>query len=231
MNNSQNHHGEPTLQLLPAYLVPSDQFNNTKTNGHNGSSCESEKQAHQTHSHQTYYESASTDTNQAPISGRPSKAELIRFLRDLLCPRGLCFNELYQRVELQGQPLNLEGIDWQLAEWYDIEVSSSKATEAIFNLAKEARYHPVQEYLEEVADRVPPIDITNLASRYFETEDSLYDQFLYRMLIGAVARVFQPGCKFDNCLVLQGQQGIGKSSFFQSPCWRLVRRFHGQRYP
>ena len=32
------------------------------------------------------------------------------------------------------------------------------------------------------------------------------------MLRGAVARVMQPGCKFDYCMVLQGGQGAGKSS-------------------
>ena len=36
-------------------------------------------------------------------------------------------------------------------------------------------------------------------------------------LIGMISRVLNRGCKFDSCLVLKGEQGIGKSSF-----WRIL---------
>ena len=54
----------------------------------------------------------------------------------------------------------------------------------------------------------------NLAVRYFGTINPLYDIFLKKTLIAAVARAYEPGCKHDTTLVLQGEQGVGKSSFF-----------------
>ncbi len=35
------------------------------------------------------------------------------------------------------------------------------------------------------------------------------------MLIGMVNRVFYPGCKFDEIMVLTGEQGVGKTSFIE----------------
>ena len=35
-------------------------------------------------------------------------------------------------------------------------------------------------------------------------------------LIAAVARVFEPGCKFDNCFVIVGKQGARKSTFWST---------------
>jgi putative DNA primase/helicase len=35
-----------------------------------------------------------------------------------------------------------------------------------------------------------------------------------KWLLGAVARALRPGCKFDNVLILEGQQGLGKSTAF-----------------
>ena len=35
-----------------------------------------------------------------------------------------------------------------------------------------------------------------------------------KMMVAAVARVYRPGVKFDSVVVLNGPQGMGKSSFF-----------------
>jgi len=82
-------------------------------------------------------------------------------------------------------------------------------------VAKLNSYNPVKEYLNRACDKAIPVNINNLSERYFGTSNPLYDIFLKKTLIAAVARVFTPGCKVDTTLVLQGEQGIGKSTFFQ----------------
>ena len=46
-------------------------------------------------------------------------------------------------------------------------------------------------------------------------EDELTTEALKIFLLGAIKRVFHPGCKFEMMLCLVGGQGAGKSSFFR----------------
>jgi predicted P-loop ATPase len=78
--------------------------------------------------------------------------------------------------------------------------------------AQECSYHPVHEYLEKLVwdghKRVGVWLTTKLGA-----ECSEYTSAVGRMfLIGMVARVYQPGCKADYMLVLEGQQGALKST-------------------
>lgn len=91
--------------------------------------------------------------------------------------------------------------------------SSSKIDDSL-NLEMERNsYHPVRQYLQSLKwDNQPRID--TLLIDYFGTKDNVYyRESIRKMLVGAVARVINPGCKFDYTLVLVGGQGIGKSTF------------------
>lgn len=48
-----------------------------------------------------------------------------------------------------------------------------------------------------------------------QAEDELTAEALKIFLLGAIKRVFHPGCKFEMMLCLVGGQGAGKSSFFR----------------
>lgn len=75
-------------------------------------------------------------------------------------------------------------------------------------------FHPVKEYLDTLHwDGIKRID--SLLVDYFGADDTIYSQEAIRkMLVGAVARVFNPGIKFDLVLTLVGtRQGTGKSTF------------------
>ena len=74
-------------------------------------------------------------------------------------------------------------------------------------------FHPVRDYLKGLEwDGVERLD--NLLIDYFGADNNIYSKEASRkMLVGAAARVFNPGCKFDLVLTLVGKEGIGKSSF------------------
>jgi hypothetical protein len=98
---------------------------------------------------------------------------------------------------------------------YNCSIAKDKAYDLAVRCAKQNPYHPVKDYLNQVADTVTPIDIRNLSERYFGTSDPIYDEMLYRHLIGSVARIFKPGCKKDEAVILKGKQGILKSTFWK----------------
>jgi len=72
-------------------------------------------------------------------------------------------------------------------------------------------FHPVCDYLDSLAwDGKPRID--SWLRDYLQAMDCEYVSAIGRLfLLAAVRRVRQPGCKFDECVVLIGTEGIGKS--------------------
>lgn len=91
----------------------------------------------------------------------------------------------------------------------------SKTKDALLAVASERAYHPVKEYLDGLPewDGVKRIDA--LLADYLGAEDSDYTRAVIRKtLTAAVARIYQPGVKFDSVLILNGPQGIGKSTLF-----------------
>lgn len=83
---------------------------------------------------------------------------------------------------------------------------------ALAKLRTENRFHPVREYLEKLEwDGVERLE--ELFIDYLGAEDSLYTRVVTRKtLIAAVARIFEPGIKFDTVLTFVGKEGIGKST-------------------
>lgn len=91
----------------------------------------------------------------------------------------------------------------------------TKTKDAILAVAAERVYHPILEYLESLPawDEVPRIE--TLLIDYFGAEDSAYTRAVIRKtMAAAVARIYHPGTKFDSVLILNGPQGVGKSTFF-----------------
>jgi predicted P-loop ATPase len=101
------------------------------------------------------------------------------------------------------------------ADWLqhqDISVPLHVAGQAVEAVAKANRFHPVREYLESLT-----WDGTHRLATWLNTyvgvEPSPYTSAVgSRWMISAVARIFAPGSKADTCLILEGPQGIKKST-------------------
>lgn len=93
--------------------------------------------------------------------------------------------------------------------------SPSKLKNALLMITAERSFHPIKEYLEGLSAWDGKKRLETLLIDYLGAEDSSYVRAVTRKtLVAAVARVYEPGIKFDTVLVLSGPQGIGKSMFF-----------------
>lgn len=130
----------------------------------------------------------------------------------------LTFNELKKRVELDGKVLSLDGIKVTMSIDHSFSVRSGKEDfpDVVVKTSQRYGYHPIKSYIERVSrqygDDVKILE--NVAHRYFGQSDQIYSAMLVRTMIGAISRLYQPGCKMDTALILQGAQGAMKSTFF-----------------
>lgn len=83
---------------------------------------------------------------------------------------------------------------------------------AVVAAAGETSYHPVRDYLEALRwDGVLRLD--TLLQRLFGAQDTPFIRAVgCKWMISAVARITRPGCQVDHMIVLEGAQGIRKST-------------------
>lgn len=170
---------------------------------------------------------------QAP---RPLLANVLIALR--LAPEWhgvLAFNEFSSDVVARrefpgrrgaGDVVWSDRFDVLLTEWLHhkgIGVSVDVVGKAVQAVAEQRPFHPVREYLEGLQwDGVERIE--HWLVDHAQVEDSEYVRAVSaRWMISAVARIYQPGCKADCCLILESpHQGAGKSTTIKTlgdPWW------------
>lgn len=147
-----------------------------------------------------------------------SYANIVLIVRHLWGAR-LAYNVMSELPELDGRYAHEESevgrVRCEIYEHLRLNAEHSETKRAILHVAAERRYHPVKRYLEGLE-----WDGTErwgaLASSSFGVEPTpLVVAMLQRWGVAAVARAFQPGCQVDQVLVLQGEQGLRKSTFFE----------------
>ena len=98
--------------------------------------------------------------------------------------------------------------------------SSDKIMDALANVCSKYTVNPIKAMLETCHDNWDGNKhVENLLPNMLGAEKSEYATAVMRLIMmGAVARVYHPGCKFDYMMVLVSDQGIGKSTFLRLLC-------------
>lgn len=99
---------------------------------------------------------------------------------------------------------------------WGLRVSDRDLKDAIHRSASAHTFHPIKSYIRACKwDGKPRVrQFLNEHARAAKT--AYHEAVSYNLLVGGVARVFEPGCKFDFVTILEGIQGIGKSTLIQT---------------
>lgn len=87
--------------------------------------------------------------------------------------------------------------------------------DAIKIVSRRNRFNPIKEVLDGLTWDGKE-HIYRLLPEYLGCEDTPYTREVMKLfMLGAVARVYHPGIKYDYTIIFQGPQGIGKSTFLR----------------
>ncbi|HYI97474.1 MAG TPA: VapE domain-containing protein, partial [Bryobacteraceae bacterium] len=95
---------------------------------------------------------------------------------------------------------------------HGIQVKDGEVAKAVETVSRDHSYHPVRDHLDSLEwDGIGRID--DWLTLYLGVDPSEYVRAVgAKWLISAIARIYQPGCKADCVLILEGSQGIFKST-------------------
>lgn len=127
------------------------------------------------------------------------------------CPWDTNMSNFKERVWSESDDA---GLRLYIEKLYGI-TGKDRIQDALSVYLEQNKIHVVRDYLESLVwDGVPRLE--HLLIDYFGTADTTYEKAVIRKsLVAAVARIFKPGTKFDNMIILAGKQGIGKSTFLK----------------
>ncbi len=149
----------------------------------------------------------------------------------VLIMKGACGGDLFRLNEFSGQEtygvvppwhrvlgsevreIDLSNIRRWFAEFWRFEPAIPLVHEAIRLVAFDNRFHPVRNFLEKLEwDGKPRID--HWLQKYLNADgpEKYVSAIGAKTLVAMIKRIYEPGCKFDQVLILEGLQGCGKST-------------------
>lgn len=135
----------------------------------------------------------------------------------------LVFNQLLDGMEIKGDvpwrhPSKFwrDADDAQLISYVDSHYGTFSARNydiAVAKVTDDRSYHPIREFIDNLPEWDGIKRVDTLLVDYLGANDNEYVRAVTRKtLCAAIKRVLCPGCKFDSMLVLNGPQGVGKST-------------------
>ena len=138
------------------------------------------------------------------------------------------FNELANRIEITGP------LPWERPKgnkfWRDADTAQLKSVidirylafsgrnhdVAFTKVADDRHFHPIRDYLDSLPKWDGVKRVEDIFIKYLKADDTEYVRTVTRKTFAAaVARIYSPGIKYDCVTVLDGGQGIGKSTIIK----------------
>lgn len=103
-----------------------------------------------------------------------------------------------------------------LQRLWSSKINLQTVEQAMLVVARQGAFHPIRDWLGGLKwDQRPRLDAWLINT--FDCKDTVLHRSIgAKFMIAAVRRIRQPGCKFDQLLVLEGPQGIGKSTALEA---------------
>ena len=135
----------------------------------------------------------------------------------------VAYNELTNAIEIidkQGKTTYYEEFERSLIRMdiekrFKVKAKNGDIDTAVASASDKFRYHPIKsKILSTEWDGVPRaetffIDVLGVEDNAFNRECTR------KWLLGGVYRIFEPGTKFDEMLIIHGEQGLSKSTVFK----------------
>lgn len=107
---------------------------------------------------------------------------------------------------------DLQATVWLQGSRWKLDAGDDLVARAVRAVAARQRVHPLRDRLNSLRwDGVPRVD--TWLTTYLGADDTAVHRAIgAKWMLSAVARAFNPGCKVDGVLILEGVQGRGKST-------------------
>lgn len=124
-----------------------------------------------------------------------------------------------QTAIYEGEPADIQVLWNVIYEHTRVQWTMEKLETALDLYCKQKSYHPVKDYFNSISSLPDKGIIENWMTVCLGAEDTpLNREIGKKMLVAMVYRTYEPGTKFDQMVVWEGPQGIGKSSVLEMIC-------------